>query len=96
MVSEGKRSVNRIKNISLPHVNIVITIVLIEKESDNESSSSDDDRRGSDNEESEGETVDDYLFRRTKELNEHTREHPNDIAGWIKFIQFQVIILLSE
>lgn len=38
----------------------------------------------------EGESLDDYLTRQTREFNANTRYHPEDIKTWLKFVDFQV------
>ncbi|CAI5981581.1 unnamed protein product [Closterium sp. NIES-65] len=39
--------------------------------------------------EEEGETWDEYVFRRTREFNEDTRRHPLDEQLWLRFVSFQ-------
>jgi len=42
-------------------------------------------------EDEEGESFDDFLYRKAREFNQQTREHPEDIKGWIAFVNFQEI-----
>lgn len=42
-----------------------------------------------DDERDEGESLEDYLTRRTRYFNEHLREDPGDIRGWLDFANFQ-------
>lgn len=37
-----------------------------------------------------GESVDEYILRRTKEYNVSTRERPHDLTVWLQFAAFQV------
>jgi hypothetical protein len=41
----------------------------------------------------EGESVDDYLARKTREFNEGTRTCPLDVALWLRFAEFQTELL---
>lgn len=38
----------------------------------------------------QGESVEEYVTRRTKEFNVETRERPFDINAWLQFAAFQV------
>lgn len=40
-------------------------------------------------EELQGESLDDFLTKKTREFNQQTREHPENIDLWLKFIEFQ-------
>jgi hypothetical protein len=33
--------------------------------------------------------LDDYITRRTRELNQQTRERPHDVKKWLEFVAFQ-------
>ena len=45
----------------------------------------------SEEEKEEGESWEDYLYRRTREYNERTREDPYNVPLWLEFAQFQVL-----
>ncbi|KAG0609755.1 hypothetical protein M758_7G011500 [Ceratodon purpureus] len=46
-------------------------------------------KREEEDEEEEGESWDDYIIRRTRELNTLTRERPDDENSWLEFAKFQ-------
>jgi len=48
-------------------------------------------RGGADADGAPGESVDEYILRRTKEYNVSTRERPYDLSVWLQFAAFQVI-----
>jgi hypothetical protein len=47
-------------------------------------------RSEADAEDAAGESVDEYILRRTKEYNVSTRERPYELNVWLQFAAFQV------